>query len=172
MPPVSPPPYPGRLLRAVAGRGWPLTDLPKLDHVLLVADQAPDAKSAINFAIELVEHLHPQLTLLYGGNLRSPPPVRTDDFRDDSEQNQARLALLGLLWEIRKGWPEVGLCTGVPHSHEEVFEAAAQHEVDLVVLPESLFGPFLSQVDNGRYGETVTGAPCPVLVLEDHARHG
>src|SRR5690348_3721493 len=99
------------LLRAVAGQHW-LSGCPRtLKHVLLLADRHPDSKGAIDFAIELAEHFDLRLTLMHGGDLRSHPAFWTSTSREAPDSDQARLALLCLLWDIRQRCPEVTLCT-------------------------------------------------------------
>jgi len=39
--------------------------------------------------------------------------------------------------------------------------------VDLIVLPESLFGSFCPLTSRSDAIETVEGAPCPLLVVKD-----
>ena len=156
-----------RLMHAAAGQSWlPPGCLRSLDHILLLADRHPSSQEAIDLAIGLAEHFTARLSLMHGGNLRSDPAFWTSDSLETPDPNQARLALLGLLWAIRKRCPEVGLCTIGARSPEEVFRAAAQHGVDLLVLPASLFGRFLPLVGRSGQDEVVEGAPCPVLVVE------
>ena len=136
-----------------------------MNHILLLADRHPDSQDAIGLAIGLSEHFNARLTLMHGGNLRPDPAYWTSDSLETPDPNQARLALLGLLWAIRKRCPEVGLCTMGARSPEQVFRAAAQHGVDLLVLPAGLFGRFLPLVGRSSQHEEVEGAPCPVLVV-------
>jgi nucleotide-binding universal stress UspA family protein len=158
-----------RLLHAVAGQHWIAGYPQSMNHILLVADRHPDSEGAIDVAIGLAEPFDARLTLMHGGNLRSDPAFWTSDSLETPDPNQVRLALLGLLWAIRKRCPEVGLCTVGARSPEQVFRAAAQHGVDLVVLPAGLFGPFLPLVGRSDQDEVIEGAPCPVLVVESQS---
>ena len=73
------------------------------------------------------------------------------------------------MWEVRQRGLDVGLSTEVGHAPEQIWRTAAERNVDLIVLPESLFslfGPLASQSDTF---EAVQGAPCPLLVVVDHS---
>jgi nucleotide-binding universal stress UspA family protein len=169
MQPASPPNNArARLLRAVAGQPWIAGCPQSMNHILLLADRHPGSQGAIDFAIGLAEPFNAQLTLMHGGNLRSDPAFWTSDSLETPDPNQVRLALLGLLWAIRKRCPEVGLCRVSARLPEQVFQAAAQHGVDLLVLPAGLFGRFLPMVGRSGQDEVVKGAPCPVLVVESY----
>lgn len=154
-----------RLLRV--SRSHPLTSgcISKLDHVLLVADLHPTSKGAIELAVELTEQFNPRLTLMHGGDLRYLAGGWTSSSPDDPDQR--RLSLLCLLWHLRQRCPEIGLCTAHGYLATQVLEAAAQRNVDLLVLPEGLFGRFLPLVSRIQASERVAGAPCPVVVVED-----
>ena len=139
-----------------------------MDHILLVADRHPGSQGTINFAIGLAERFNARLTLMHGGNLGSDPAFWTSDSLEAPDPNQVRLALLGLLWAIRQRCPEVGMCTVNARQPEQVFQAAAQHGADIIVLPAGLFGRFLPLVGRSGQDDVVEGAPCPVLVMENH----
>lgn len=166
MQPASSPNARAHLLHAVAGQPWIAGCPQSINHILLLADRHPDSQGAIDAAIGLAEPFNARLTLMHGGNLRSDPTFWTSDSLEKPDLNQVRLALLGLLWAIRKRCPEVGLCTVGARLPEQVFQAAAQHGVDLLVLPAGLFDRFLPLVGRSSQGELVAGAPCPVLVVE------
>lgn len=168
MPLAFPPNIRARLLRAAADRHFIPGCPQSIDHIMVVADQHAGSRDAIDFAIGLAEHLSARLTLMHGGNLRSDPAFWTSDSLDNPDPNQARLALLGLLWDIRKRCPELGLCTMDARWPEQVFRAAAQYGADLLVLPEDLFDRFLPLVSRTGQEEVVEGAPCPMLVVGDH----
>lgn len=154
------------LLHAVAGQQW-ITGCPSsMDHILLLADRHPDSQGAIDLGIELAERFNARLTLMHGGNLGADPAFWTSESLETPDPNQVRLALLGLLWAIRQHCPEVGMCMVNPRLPEQVFQAAAQHGADLLVLPAVLFGRFLPLVGGRGQEEAVEGAPCPVLVVE------
>jgi nucleotide-binding universal stress UspA family protein len=163
---ASPPNGRARLLHAVANQHWIAGCPQSMNHILLLADQHPDSQGAITFAIGLAEPFNARLTLMHGGNLRPDPVFWTSDSLEAPDPNQVRLALLGLLWAIRKRCPEVGLCTVDARRPEQVLQAAAQHGVDLLVLPAGLFGRFLPLVGRNGQDEVVEGATCPVLVVE------
>jgi nucleotide-binding universal stress UspA family protein len=163
---ASPPNTRARLLHAIADQHWIAGCPQSMQHILLLADSHPGSQEAIDFAIGIAERFNARLTLMHGGNLRSDPAFWTSDSLEAPDPNQVRLALLGLLWAIRKRCPEVGLCTVGARMPEQVFQAAAQHGADLLVLPESLFGRFLPLVGRSGQDEVVEGAPCPVLVVE------
>ncbi|MBV9998933.1 MAG: universal stress protein [Verrucomicrobia bacterium] len=154
------------LLHAVAGQQWISGCSPSVDHILLLADRHPDSQGAIDLGIELAERFNARLTLMHGGNLGSDPAFWTSDSLETPDPNQVRLALLGLLWAIRQRCPEVGMCTVSARLPEQVFQAAAQHGADLLVLPAVLFGRFVPLVGGRGRDEAVEGAPCPVLVVE------
>ena len=166
MPLVPSPHAKGCLLRAVAGQCRVSIGPQALDHLLLVADQHPDAQAAIDVALELAECFHPRITLLHGGNLRLNPAFWTSESLEAPDPHQSRLALLGLLWDVRKRWPQVSLCAVRVRTAEELLRTAAQHAADLLVLPEGLvgrFGPLLSRTGSEP---VVAGAPCPMLIAE------
>jgi nucleotide-binding universal stress UspA family protein len=132
-----------------------------MNHILLLADRHPGSQGAIDFAIGLAEPFNAQLTLMHGGNLRSDPAFWTSDSLETPDPNQVRLALLGLLWAIRKRCPEVGLCRVSARLPEQVFQAAAQHGVDLLVLPAGLFGRFLPMVGGAVRMKWLRVRPAP-----------
>ena len=154
------------LLSAVAGQRWIVGCPEMLKRLLLLTDRHPDAKGAVDLAIELAGRSNARLTLMHGGDLRHHPAFWTSDFRDAPDSAQARLTLLCLLWDIRQRCPEVGLCSAPGRSPEQVWQAAAQLAVDLIVLPESLSGRFLPYVERRGRQEVIAGAPCPVLVVQ------
>jgi hypothetical protein len=154
-----------RLLRVVVDQHW-IPGCPQtLNHVLLLADRHPDANGAVDFVVELGERFNLRLMLMHGGDLQRHPAFWTSDSQGAPDSDQARFALLCLLWEIRKRCPEVGLCAAKCRSPEQVWQAAAHLAVDLMVLSESLFGRFLPLVRWSGYDEMIEGAPCPVLVV-------
>ena len=155
-----------RLLRV--SRSQPLASgfISKLNHLLLVADLHPASNGAIELAAELAEQFNPRLTLRHGGDLWYLAGGWTSSFPDDPDQR--RLSLLCLLWHLRQRCPEIGLCTAHAYLATQVLETAAQRNVDLLVLPEGLFGRFLPLVRHAGPSEGVAGAPCPVVVVEDH----
>lgn len=157
-----------RLLRISRSQPLASGSISKLNHLLLVADLHPTSKGAIELAAELTEQFNPRLTLMHGGDLRYLAAGWTSSSPDDPDQR--RLSLLCLLWHLRQRCPEIGLCTAHGYLATQVLEAAAQRNVDLLVLPEGLFGRFLPLVSRNRSGERVAGAPCPVVVVEDQNR--
>ncbi|MBV9489583.1 MAG: universal stress protein [Verrucomicrobia bacterium] len=163
---LSPLPAQGRLLRAMPGQRRVAACPQRLDHLLLLTDRHPDTRGTIDFTLDLAERFHPRLTLIHGGNLRAEPAFWTSASPAAPDPGQTRLALLGLLWEVRKRWPEVGLCTVAAQSPEEVLQTAGRFRVDLLVVPATLFERFVPLVDRHGAEETVQGAPCPVLVVE------
>jgi hypothetical protein len=59
------------------------------------------------------------------------------------------------------------LCTEAVHAPEQIWRTAAARNVELIVLPESLFGSFRPIVSGSDTFEAVQGAPCPLLVIDD-----
>jgi hypothetical protein len=159
-----------RLLRVSRSQPLASGSISKLNHLLLVADLHPASKGAIELAAELTEQFNPRLTLMHGGDLRSLAGGWTSSAPDDPDQR--RLSLLCLLWHLRQRCPEIGLCTAHGCLATQVLEAAAQRNVDLLVLPEGLFGQFLPLVSRNDCWERVAGAPCPVVVVEDQKSEG
>ena len=155
------------VLRAVSGQHG-LAGCPrKLNNVLLLADQHPDSKGAISFAIGLAEHFDSHLTLMHGGDLRSQPAFWTTSSQDVPDPDQTKLALLCLLWEIRPRCPEVTLSRARGRVPEEVWKAALLHAADLIVLPEGLTERFLPLLGRNDQSEVIANAPCPVLIVSD-----
>ena len=154
-----------RLLRVSRSQPLASGSVSKLNHLLLVADLHPASKGAIELAAELAEQFNPRLTLMHGGDLRYLTGGWTSGSEDDPDQR--RLSLLCLLWHLRQRCPEIGLCTAHAYLATHVLETAAQRNVDMLVLPEGLFGRFLPFVRRNDSSEWVAGAPCPVVVVED-----
>ena len=71
------------------------------------------------------------------------------------------------MWEVRQRGLDVGLSTEVGHAPDQIWRTAAAHDVDLIVLPESLFGSFRPVVSRSDTFESVQGAPCALLIVED-----
>ncbi|MBV9999369.1 MAG: universal stress protein [Verrucomicrobia bacterium] len=165
MQPASSPNVIDRLLRVSRSQPLASGSISKLNHLLLVADLHPTSQGAIELAVELTEQFNPRLTLMHGGDLRSLAGGQTSSSPEDPDQR--RLSLLCLLWHLRQRCPEIGLCSAYGHLATQVLEAAAQRNVDLVVLPADLFGRFLPLVSRNHATERVAGAPCPVVVVED-----
>ena len=169
MPLVSSSNAQARLLRAVSDQSGIAACPERLNHIVLLADQHPDSKGAIDLAVEWAERFSTRLTLMHGGNLRPDSAFWTSDSQEVPDPSQTRLALLGLLWEVRKRCPDVGLCTTAARFPEQVWQAAAALEADLLVLPAGLFERFEPWVDRSGQEETVSGTPCTVLVVESPA---
>jgi nucleotide-binding universal stress UspA family protein len=135
----------------------------KLNHLLALVDFQPESKAALDFATELAELFQAQLTLMHGGRLLRPPVAERGDQAEAFDS--ARPALLCLAWELRRRCPEVGLCLDPGYSPEQVWQAAACRDVDLIVLAQSLFSRFRPLVTGSGPDEMIAGAPCPVLVV-------
>jgi nucleotide-binding universal stress UspA family protein len=152
-----------RMLRAGRGkrlvRGYPAS----LNHLLVLIDFQPDSKVALDFASELAELFNSRLTLMQGGERLCPPGLERD--QQAAGLDPSRRALLCLAWELRRRCPEVGLCLDAGHLPEQVWEAAACRDVDLIVLPQNLFGRFRPLVKGNGPDEVMEGAPCPVLLV-------
>jgi hypothetical protein len=73
------------------------------------------------------------------------------------------------MWEVRQRGLDVGLAAEFSHSPEQVWRTAATRDVDLIVLPEKLFGSFRPLASRRGIFEAVEGPPCPLLVVEDTA---
>ena len=134
-----------------------------LNHLLVLIDFQPDLKVALEFASELAERFNSRLTLMHGGERLRPPGLERD--QQAAGLDPSRRALLCLAWELRRRCPEVGLCLDPGHLPEQVWEAAARREVDLIVLPQNLFGRFRPLVAGDGPDEVIEGAPCPVLLV-------
>ena len=160
-------PSPGtkaHILRASRGQRLAFRYPPKLNHLLVLIDLQPGSNAALDFATELAELFDSQLTLMYGGKLLRPPGLERGDPAEAVDSS--RSALLCLAWELRRHCPEVGLCLDPGDFPEQVWQAAGQRDVDLVVLPQSLFNRFRPWVTGSGPDEVIDGAPCPVLVVE------
>lgn len=88
-----------------------------------------------------------------------------DDLPTSPDSDPARLALLCLMWEVRKRGLDVRLSTETGCASEQVWRTAAKLDIDLIVLSERLFGSFCP------LALSVEGAPCPLLVVEDRTAH-
>ena len=152
-----------RMLRAGHGqrlvRGCPA----RLNHLLVLINFQPYSKAALDFASELAERFNSRLTLMHGGEPLHPPGLQRD--QEAAGLDPSRRALLCLAWELRRRCPEVGLCLDPGHLPEQVWEAAARRDVDLIVLPQNLFGRFRPLVKGNGPDEVIEGAPCPVLLV-------
>lgn len=154
----------GHMLHASRGQRLIFGCPSKLDHLLALVDFQAASNAALDFAAELAEFCQSQLTLMYGGRLLRPPDAGRSDQAEESDPS--RPALLCLAWELRRRCPEVGLCLDPADLPEQVWQAAARRDVDLIVLPESLFSRFRPLITGNGRDEMVDGAPCPVLVVE------
>ena len=152
-----------RMLRAGHGQRLVRGCHASLNHVLVLIDFQPDSKVALEFASELADRFNSRLTLMYRGERLRPPGLERDQQAAGLEPS--RRALLCLAWELRRRCPEVGLCLDPGHRPEQVWEAAARREVDLIVLPQNLFGRFRPLVAGNSPDEVIEGAPCPVLLV-------
>jgi nucleotide-binding universal stress UspA family protein len=128
----------------------------KLTQLLFLTDLRAESRPAVEFAIELTRLFTARLTLMHGKPWRADLPTSPDS-------DPARPALLCLMWEVRQRGLNVGLCTEVGQA---LWRAAADRNVDLIVLPESLFGAFRPLASQSDTYETVQGAPCPLLVVD------
>lgn len=153
-----------RMLHASRGQrlifGFPA----KLNHLLALIDLQPNSNAALDCASELAELFNAQLTLMHGGQLLRPPITGRGDPAEVFDPS--RHALLCLAWEVRRRCPDVGLCLDPGYMPEQVWQAAARRDVDLIVLPQSLFSRFCPLVTGTGADEMIDGAPCPVLVVE------
>jgi len=155
------------VLRAVPGQHL-LPGLPsKLTQLLLLTDLQPGSRAAVECAIELTKLFNARLALMHGESAQSRPDLWKHDLPNSPDPDPARPGLLCLMWEVRQRGLEVGLCTEAGRAPENVCRAAAEREIDLIVLPESLFDPFRPLVTRIGTEETFAGAPCPLLVVED-----
>ena len=159
-----------RMLRAGHGqrlvRGCPA----RLNHLLAIIDFQPNSKVALDFASELAERFDSRLTLMHGGELSRPPGLERE--QQAAGLDPSRRALLCLAWELRRRCPDVGLCLDPGHLPEQVWEAATRRDVDLIVLPQNLFGRFRPLVKGNGPDEVIEGAPCPVLLVGDAGTPG
>jgi nucleotide-binding universal stress UspA family protein len=141
----------------------------KLTQLLLLTDLRAESRLAVEFAIELTRLFTARLTLMHGERLQSDPTFWREDLPISPDSDPARLALLCLMWEVRQRGLDVGLSTEVGHAPEQIWRTAAERNVDLIVLPESLFGSCRPLASRSDTFEAVQGAPCPLLVVVDHA---
>jgi nucleotide-binding universal stress UspA family protein len=139
----------------------------KLTQLLLLTDLRAESRPAVEFAIELTRHFTARLTLMHGEPLQSGSTFGREDLPTSLDSDPARLALLCLMWEVRQRGLDVGLSTEAGHAPEQIWRTAAERNVDLIVLPESLFGSFRPVVNRSDTFEAVQGAPCPLLIVED-----
>ncbi len=135
----------------------------KLTQLLLLTDLRAESRPAVEFAIELTKLFTARLTLMHGEPLQSG----REDLPTSPDSDPARPALLCLMWEVRQRGLDVGLSTEVGHAPEQIWRTAAARDVDLIVLPESLFGSFRPVVSRSDTFESVQGAPCALLIVED-----
>jgi Universal stress protein family len=140
----------------------------KLTQLLFLTDLRAESRPAVEFAIELTRLFTARLTLMHGKPLQSGPTFWRDGLPTSLDSDSARPALLCLMWEVRQRGLDVGLCTEVGQAPEQIWRTATERNVDLIVLPESLFGSFLPMASRSDTFETVQGAPCPLLVVEHH----
>ena len=139
----------------------------KLTQLLLLTDLRAESRPAVEFAIELTRLFTARLTLMHRESLQSSPTFGREDLPTSPDSNPAKPALLCLMWEVRQRGLDVGLCTEVGQGPEQICRTAADRNVDLIVLPESLFGSFRPIVSGSDTFEAVQGAPCPLLVVDD-----
>ena len=139
----------------------------KLTQLLLLTDLRAESRPAVEFAIELTRLFTARLTLMHGEPLQSGSTFGREDLPTSPDSDPARLALLCLMWEVRQRGLDVGLSTEAGHAPEQIWRTAAARNVDLIVLPESLFGSFRPVVSRSDTFEVVQGAPCPLLIVED-----
>ena len=139
----------------------------KLTQLLLLTDLRAESRPAVEFAIELTRLFTARLTLMHGEPLQSGSTFGREDLRTSPDSGPAKLALLCLMWEVRQRGLDVGLSTEAGHAPEQIWRTAAARNVDLIVLPESLFGSFRPVVNRSDTFEAVQGAPCPLLIVED-----
>lgn len=139
----------------------------KLTQLLLLTDLRAESRPAVEFAIELTRLFTARLTLMHGEPLQSGSTFGREDLPTSLDSDPARLALLCLMWEVRQRGLDVGLSTEAGHAPEQIWRTAAARNVDLIVLPESLFGSFRPVVNRSDTFEAVQGAPCPLLIVED-----
>ena len=139
----------------------------KLTQLLLLTDLRAESRPAVEFAIELTRLFTARLTLMHGEPLQSGSTFGREDLPTSPDSDPARLALLCLMWEVRQRGLDVGLSTEAGHAPEQIWRTAAARNVDLIVLPESLFGSFRPVVNRRDTFEAVQGAPCPLLIVED-----
>ena len=135
----------------------------KLTQLLLLTDLRAESRPAVEFAIELARLFTARLTLMHGEPLQSG----REDLSTSPDSDPTRPALLCLMWEVRQRGLDVGLSTEVGHAPEQIWRTAAARDVDLIVLPESLFGSFHPVVSWSDTFESVQGAPCALLIVED-----
>ena len=139
----------------------------KLTQLLLLTDLRAESRPAVEFAIELTRLFTARLTLMHGEPLQSGSTFGRENLPTSPDSDPARLALLCLMWEVRQRGLDVGLSTEAGHAPEQIWRTAAARNVDLIVLPESLFGSFRPVVNRRDTFEAVQGAPCPLLIVED-----
>jgi nucleotide-binding universal stress UspA family protein len=139
----------------------------KLTQLLLLTNLRAESRPAVEFAIELTRLFAARLTLMHGEPLQSGPSSWRDDLPASPDPDPARAALLCLMWEVRQRGLDVGLSPDVGYAPEQIWRTAAERNVDLIVLPESLFGSFRPLASQSDTFEAVSGAPCPLLVVED-----
>lgn len=139
----------------------------KLTQLLLLTDLRAESRPAVEFAIELTGLFTARLTLMHGEPLQSGSTFGRENRPTSPDSDPARLALICLMWEVRQRGLDVGLSTEAGHAPEQIWRTAAARNVDLIVLPESLFGSFRPVVNRSDTFEAVQGAPCPLLIVED-----
>lgn len=139
----------------------------KLTQLLLLTDLRAESRPAIECAIELAKLFTARLTLMDWEPLQSSPDLWGDELPTSPDSNPARPALLCLMWEVWQRGLDVGVSTEASHAPEQVWRTAAKRDVDVIVLPESLFGSFRPLASRSDTFEAIEGAPCPLLVVED-----
>jgi hypothetical protein len=163
---ISPPLHKAPVLRVTAGQRL-VSGLPELTQLLLLTDLRVTSRPAVEYAIEVTELFTARLTLMHAEPPQSGPDLWRNDLLTSSDFDPARPALLCLMWEVRQRGLNVGLSSETAHAPGQVWRTAAKRDVDLIVLPESLFGSFCPLTSWSDAIETVEGAPCPLLVVND-----
>jgi hypothetical protein len=144
----------------------------KLTQLLLLTDLQAASRPAFESAIELTALFTARMTLMHGEPVRNSHHFWRDDLGTSPDSDHpARPALLCLMWEVRKRGLDVRLSTETGHTPEHVWRTAAQYDVDLIVLAESLFRSFCPLASRSGTFEAVEGAPCPLLVVEESTAH-
>jgi Universal stress protein family len=155
------------VLRATPGQhvisGFPS----RLKQLLLLTDFRVESRPAVEVAIELTGLFNARLTLMHGKSLQSGPTSCRDDLPAWPDSDPASAAMLCLMWEVRQRGLQVGLSPDIGHAPEQIWRTAAERSVDLIVLPEALFGSLRPLTIQSDTFEAVPGAPCRLLVVED-----
>lgn len=138
-----------------------------VNHLLLLLDPLHVSERVLASVLNFTKERWLEVTVMHGGRLRSSLPSSAQIAFNQNSQDLSDLTCV--YWQLRNGHQHVEMSQRVPQSVQQVLTDASECEVDLIMVPEALFGPFKHFLAADGGTESPRSLTCPIVVITEAA---